>query len=177
MRSVYQEPKNRSLGVNSCQRCLDKQREIDRLKQDNQRLRQQLSKQKRKDKAGLFGSSTPSSQLPLKANSKDEACGRRGGAKPGHMGKGRKKHSQEEVDEIRGISTASICSTCQAVLLSKGYRQRSVLDIDPISVRKVLYRLQRKVCPACGVEVTAQLKDVLPKSLLSNQLMAEYNTP
>ncbi len=173
MRSVYQEPKNRSLGVNSCQSCLDKQREIDRLKQENQRLREQLSKQKRKDKAGFFGSSTPSSQLPLKAYSKDEASARRGGAKPGHIGKGRKKHCPQEVDEIREISTASICSTCHSVLLSKGYRQRSVLDIDPITLRKVLYRIQRKVCRRCGVEVTPTLTDLLPKSLLSNQLMAE----
>ena len=173
MRSVYQEPKSRSVGANSCQGCLDKQREIDRLKEEIQRLRIQLSKQKRQDKAGFFGSSTPSSQLPLKANSKDEASHKRGGAKPGHKGTGRKKHSQDEVDEIREISTEPICSTCQVTLLSKGYRQRSILDIDPITVRKVLYRLQRRVCPSCGVEVTATVKEVLPKALLSNQLMAE----
>jgi transposase len=173
MRSVYQEPKSRSVSANTCQSCLDKQREIDRLKEELQRLRIQLSKQKRNDKAGFFGSSTPSSQLPLKANSTDVASAKRGGAKPGHKGRGRKKHSPDEIDQIREISTPPICSTCQVSLLSKGYRQRSVLDIDPVTVRKVLYRLQRKVCPSCGVEVTATPKDVLPKALLSNQLLAE----
>jgi transposase len=173
MRSVYQEPKSHSVGANSCQGCLDKQREIDRLKEEIQSLRIQLSKQKRKDKAGLFGSSTPSSQLPLKANSTDEASAKRGGAKPGHIGTGRKKHSQDEIDEIRVLSTDPVCSTCKVALLSKGYRTRSVIDIDPVTVRKVLYRLQRKVCPKCGTELTAAVKDVLPKSLLSNQLMAE----
>ncbi|HXG91077.1 MAG TPA: hypothetical protein VNN73_01755, partial [Blastocatellia bacterium] len=49
-----------------CQACLDKRREIDRLKAEIQSLRVQLSKQKRKDKAGFFGSSTPSSKLLLK---------------------------------------------------------------------------------------------------------------
>jgi transposase len=59
------------------------------------------------------------------------------------------------------------------LLISKGYRQRSVLDIDPVTVRKVLYRLERKACPSCGLEVSAKPKDVLAKSLLSNQLLAE----
>src|SRR5215210_4212909 len=131
MRSLYQEPKNHSVGANSCHACLDKQREIDRLKEEIQSLRVQLSKQKRKDKAGLFGSSTPSSQLPLKANSTDVAVASRGGAKLGHIGNGRKKHSLEEVDEVRVLSTDPICSTCRVALLSKGYRNRSVIDIDP----------------------------------------------
>jgi len=173
MRSVYQEPKNLSVGANACQACLDKQREIDRLKEELQRLRIQLSKQKRKDKAGFFGSSTPSSQLPLKANSKDAASAKRGGAKPGHKGNGRKQHPPDEVDEIRKVSTDPICPACHSALLSKGYRQRSVLDIDPVTVRKVLYRIERRACPSCGIEVTAAPKEVLPKSLLSNQLMAE----
>lgn len=173
MRSVYQQPKDDSVGANSCQACLDKQREIDRLKQQIQYLREQLSKQKRKDKAGLFGSSTPSSQLPVKPNSKDDASAKRGGAKVGHKGIGRKKHSQPEIDEVREISADPICSTCQSALLSKGYRNRSVLDIDSIRVRKVLYRIERKVCPKCRIELTPTPKDVLPKSLLSNQLMAE----
>jgi hypothetical protein len=69
MRSIYQEPKNLSSGVNLCEGCLEKQQEIDRLKAELQSLRTKLSQQKRKDKAGFFGSSTPSSQLPVKANS------------------------------------------------------------------------------------------------------------
>src|SRR5215210_2756369 len=173
MRSIYQEPKNHSVGANSCHACLDKQREIDRLKEEIQSLRVQLSKQKRKDKAGLFGSSTPSSQLPLKANSTDVASAKRGGAKVGHKGTGRKKHTPDEVDEVREISAPRICPSCHSALLSKGYRHRSVLDIDPVRVHKVLYRIESKACPSCGTQVSPTPKDVLPKALLSNQLMAE----
>jgi len=173
MRSIYQEPKSRSLGVNLCQGCLDKQREIDRLKAEIQGLREKLSQQKRKVKTGLFGSSTPSAQIPIKATAKPEAVAKRGGAKVGHPGNGRKKHSQDEIDEIRELHPEPFCSHCQALLISKGYRKRSVLDIDPITVRKVLYRLERKACPSCGLEVSAKPKDVLAKSLLSNQLLAE----
>src|SRR5215210_6913693 len=104
MRSVYQEPKSRSVSANTCQACLDKQREIDRLKQELQRLRIQLCQRKRKNKAGFFGSSTPSSQLPLKANSTDVVSAKRGGAKAGHKGNGRKKHPPDEIDEIREVS-------------------------------------------------------------------------
>lgn len=173
MRSIYQQPKSHSSGANSCAGCLEKQREIDRLKEENHRLRVQLGQQKRKDKAGFFGSSTPSSQLPLKANSKDQAAAKRGGAKPGHLGKGRKKHAKAAVDEIRELQAPRFCFACRGALLSKGYRERSVLDIDPIMVRRVLYRLERKVCPSCGAQACAKATDVLPKSLLSNQLLAE----
>ena len=173
MRSIYQQSKHSFSGVNSCDGCLQKQQEIDRLKQEIQALRQKLALHKRKAQTGIFGSSTPSSQLPLKANSKEELVAKHGGAKPGHSGKGRIKHPQDDVDEIRELHPQASCSHCQSSLISKGYRQRSVLDIDPITLRKVLYRLERKACPSCGLEVCAKPGDVLPKSLLSNQLLAE----
>lgn len=173
MRSAYQQPKSPSSGANSCDQCLEKQREIDRLKAELQTLRVKLSVQKRQAQTGFFGSSTPSSQLPVKTNSKDEASQKRGGAKVGHPGTGRTRHAPAEVDEIREVVVEPFCSHCQTRLLSKGYRQRSVLDIDPIRVRNVLYRLERKACPSCGVEVAAKAGDVLAKSLLSNQLLAE----
>ena len=173
MRSIYQQPKSPSSGVNLCEGCLDKQLEIDRLKAEIQSLREKLSLHKRQAQTGFFGSSTPSSQIPVKANANPEAVARRGGAKPGHPGKGRKKHSQAEIDQIRELSVEPFCSHCHSLLISKGYRQRSVLDIDPITVRKVFYRLERKACPSCGLEVSAKPKDVLAKSMLSNQLLAE----
>ena len=56
-------------------------REIDRLTEDDQRLRAKLAHQKRKDQEGFFGSSTPSAQIPLKANSTEENNQKRGSAK------------------------------------------------------------------------------------------------
>ena len=140
MRSVYQQPKSPTYGVNSCAGCLEKQREIDRLKQEIQQLRVKLSVKKRKDKEGFFASSTPSSQLPVKASSTEEQAAKRGGAKPGHTGNGRKKHHQEEVDEVRTIEVEVICPQCHALMKEKDARERSVLDIDAIRVLKVLYR-------------------------------------
>ena len=173
MRSLYQQPKSQQLGVNSCEGCLEKQREIDRLKQEVASLRTKLSQQKRADKEGFFGSSTPSSQLPVKAQTSAENQQKQGGAKLGHQGQGRKCHSADVVDEVRLRQVEPICPECQSALVAKGYRERSVLDIDPITVKRVLYRLERKQCPACGVAREATAEGVLPKSLLSNQLLAE----
>ncbi|MDQ3685706.1 MAG: hypothetical protein M3430_08895 [Acidobacteriota bacterium] len=66
---MYQLAKNHDYGINTCHACFAKQREIDRLTEENQRLRAKLSHQKRKDQEGFFGSSTPSAQIPIKANS------------------------------------------------------------------------------------------------------------
>lgn len=173
MLSVYQQPKSRDIGVNLCEGCFSKQLKIDRLEEENQRLRAELSRKKRKDKEGFFGSSTPSSQIPNKANSPQEKVKKQGGAKQGHPGKGRKKHKEEEIDQIREVHVESNCPHCASELNYKDTQERSVLDIDPIVLRRVLYRLERKECPCCGSRVSAKTKDALPRSLLSNSLIAE----
>jgi len=170
---MYQLAKSHDYGINTCQQCLEKQREIDRLTEENQRLRAKLSQQKRKDQEGFFGSSTPSAQIPVKANSTEENKKNRGGAKPGHTGTGRRKHAEQEVDCLRMVSLEPFCPSCHSALIAKDVRERSVLDIDPIKVKRVLYRLERKECPCCGVTLQATAPGVLPKALLSNQLLTE----
>lgn len=173
MRSGYQQRKNQDYGVQLCEGCLEKQREIDRLKEEIQQLRVKLSIKKRKDKEGFFGSSTPSSQLPVKANASEDQTLKRGGAKPGHQGHGRKKHISAEVDCVREVLVDPLCPECHCLMPEKDYRERSVLDIDPIRVLQVRYRLQRRSCPHCKHIVTAQTGEVLPRALFSNQLLAE----
>ena len=63
-----------------CQGCLDKQRKIDELFEENQRLKAQLRYRQRKLTDGLFGSSTPSAQRPVKANSEADHQAKSGGA-------------------------------------------------------------------------------------------------
>jgi len=170
---MYQPAKSYQYAVNTCQGCFEKQREIDRLKEEIQHLRVKLCAKKRKDTDGFFGSSTPSSQLPVKTNASPEQTLKRGGAKAGHPGTGRQKHPPEEVDCVREVQVAALCPDCQCVMPEKDYRERSVLDIDPVRVLKVRYRLQRRQCPQCQRIRTAQAVGVLPRSLFSNQLLAE----
>jgi hypothetical protein len=96
----YQEPKNRDLGVNLCDGCLEKQREIDRLTEENQRLRQKLNLNERKSKEGFFSSSTSSAKLPVKPNSLLENQAKTGGGQIGHQGYGRKSFTKLGADEM-----------------------------------------------------------------------------
>jgi hypothetical protein len=75
--------------INPCQECFKKQRQIDALQEENQRLKQKLRYQERKAQEGFFGSSTPSSKIPLKPNQVEKAGGKPKGARPGHLGRGR----------------------------------------------------------------------------------------
>lgn len=68
--------------VNNCEGCLEKQRKIDQLLEEIQRLKAKLRYQERKDQEGFFGSSTPSSQLPFKANASEKNKNHKGGARP-----------------------------------------------------------------------------------------------
>lgn len=73
-----------------CEGCLEKQRRIDQLLDENQRLKAQLRYRQRQATEGFFGSATPSAQRPVKANSAPAQQGKRGGARPGHPGHGRR---------------------------------------------------------------------------------------
>jgi hypothetical protein len=137
----HQPPKSQAVAANLCKGCLEKQREIDRLKEEIASLRIQLSQQKRKDRAGYFGSSTPSAKQPVKANSQEAERSKQGGAKQGHAGNGRSRHQKEEADEILSIKIEeSLCPQCKVSLWHRGYRERSVLELEPVKVRRVIYQ-------------------------------------
>jgi transposase len=174
MRTIYQPPKSQAVEANLCEGCLEKQREIDRLKEEVARLRIQLARKKRKDREGYWGSSTPSAKQPLKANSKEEEVTKRGGAKEGHPGHGRNSHHQEEADEVQQIKAQeSRCPRCKVSLWHRGYRERSVLELEPLKVKRVMYQLERRSCPQCERYFQAQAPGVLPHALLSNNLCIE----
>jgi transposase len=174
MRTIYQPPKSQTVEANLCGGCLEKQREIDRLKEEIARLRIQLSGKKRQDREGYWGASTPSAQKPLKTNAAEEERRKQGGAKHGHTGNGRSRHQVEDADEIHQIKTDErLCPQCQVSLWHRGYRQRSVLELEPIKVKKVIYQLERRSCPQCQSYFQAQAPSVLPHFLLSNNLCVE----
>jgi len=125
---------------------------------------------------GAFGSSTPSSKLPIKPNSEEK--GRKPkGARPGHKGNGRKSHKDESADKIVEVqSEFEVCPECGFALEKKGIEERSVLDIPFGKPEKVLFRLPKRHCYGCGRSFIAQTPGVLPKSLFGNQLIAHAIT-
>jgi transposase len=161
------------MAVNSCPSCLEKQRQIDRLMEENQRLKQKLRYQQRKAQEGFFGSSTPSSQLPVKSNTPEKSEPKPRGARPGHKGAGRSSLGQASGRRVVEVQAqCSCCPRCGGPLLDKGHEDRSVLESPPVKAQPLLYRLPKKYCPRCRRIYKPKAPGVLPRSLYGNQLMA-----
>ncbi len=159
--------------INHCEGCLEKQRKIDQLLEQIRSLKAKLRYQERKDGEGCFGSSTPSSQLPFKANASEENKNHKGGARVGHRGHGRKAHTEETADEIIAIDPGERCPDCGGLLRLKQIKDRTVLETEPVKPKRILYRLYQKQCPHCHKIFRAKAPSVLPKSLHGNQITAQ----
>jgi transposase len=155
-----------------CEGCWEKQRRIDQLLAENQRLKDQLRYRTRQATEGFFGSSTPSARRPVKANSPPECHGKPGGGRPGHPGRGRSAFAAATAARVIDIPVARRCPGCGGALAAKGCRPRSVLDIAPPRPVPLLYRLGRGYCPRCHRTVQAPLPAVLPQALFGNELTA-----
>lgn len=173
---MYQPAKSHDYSVNTCQGCFEKQREIDRLREEVQRLREKLCQRQRQAAAGPFASSTPSSKLPVKANAEASQTTKRGGAQPGHRGHGRQSVAAVEAARVVAVPVADVCRQCGGALRAKGWRERTVLECQPLIIEPTLYRLQKKYCPQCRESVEATAPGVLPRSLFGNQLTAHILT-
>lgn len=170
----YQEPKSKDYGVNSCEGCLAKQRVIDRQFEEIQRLKQKLQVNERKSKAGFFGAATPSSQIPVKANSLAENQAKKGGGQKGHRGVGRQIFSETEADQVRiaevGVET---CPTCECGLSRQSSNERGIYEIEREKVKKIYYEIERKVCPVCRKIVSGKVGNAFARLSLSNELVVE----
>ena len=155
-----------------CPECVKKQEEIYRLRDQVKQLQAKLRRQERQLSQGYFGCSTPSSQQPIKSNTKNDNPRKNGGAKKGHVGKGRQRFSEAEADRIEYIDCEpKICPQCQIQLETKDSLDRSVLGVKELKLDKILYKLQRSRCPLCNKLFAAKAPQVLPKFLLNNELL------
>jgi len=155
-----------------CKNCLEKQQHINELEEEIASLKSKLHYQERTAKEGFFGSSTPSSKLPVKPNSKKEQQRNRGGGKVGHQGHGRTSICEEDADTVERIPIGNICPDCGSTLEPKGTKARTVIDCQPIKMKKIVYHLERKRCPKCDKLISARPPGVLAKCLYGNQLLA-----
>jgi len=156
-----------------CMACFRKQQRINELEWKLEQSEAKVRSLERTTKEGLFGSATPSSKLPVKANSLEDRQALRGGARAGHTGHGRKAVRPEQAGRVEAVRVeARTCPRCGAGLQSEGPRKRTVTDLRPVETAKVLYRLERKVCPKCGRRVEAKPPGTLPRSLYSNAFLS-----
>ncbi len=164
-------PSSRS-GPAFCQECLGKQQKIDRLEEELRRVKAQLRYQQRTAKEGPFGSSTPSSKVPLKANSLEENQARKGGARNGHPGHGRRQLPPGQAERMIPVHLPACCPDCGGPLENRGILRRTVLDGQPLKSERQLLRLEVKRCPKCRRTFRARPPGVLPKGLFSNRLLS-----
>jgi transposase len=137
-----------------------------------ERLRGKLRYQERTAKEGPFGPSTPSSKIPVKPSSLEERQNRKGGARPGHPGRGRQVFTPAEADRVERVQAADTCPDCGTALALHALRRRPVVDVIPLRVEKQVFELERKRCPACQRRVDAKPPGVLPRFLYGNALLA-----
>jgi transposase len=166
------------MAINGCAECLKKQRQIDRLTEELQRLKQKLRYQERQVTEGFFGSATSSAKQPVKANTPMAQAPTRKGARPGHSGAGRQAFDASQAERVVDVvaEVGERCPHCDAPLEEKGTESRLVLDSHPVKAERVLYRLPKKYCPQCRHTFQPQAPAVLPKSLYGNQLIATATT-
>lgn len=163
--------------MNVCSGCYEKQRRIDELAEKVTRLEQQLGYRTRKEKEGFFGSSTPSSKIPVKSNTSEENQSNNGGAVAGHKGHGRHRATTETAEaEDKVAVEAGVCPDCGELLEDRGYEDRTVIESAPVRAKRVLYHLGQKRCPKCRRVFQAKAPSVLPRNLYGNQLLSHVAT-
>lgn len=153
-----------------CRGCFEKQRRIDELEEENKSLKAKLRYREEKDRYP-FGSSTPSSKLLVKENTVEENREKRGGAKPGHKGSGRKTIGRDKADKIIEVTVEGAnCSFCGGDLVYKDTTWRSVIDSFLNSVQKLLYKCEIRECINCHKTYSGK-PPVLPRNKYGNNLI------
>jgi len=155
-----------------CEECFQKQVKIEQQQEEILQLKAKLRYRERKADEGFFGSSTPSSKVPVKANTPDKQSKPKG-AQPGHKGFGRKRVDLQEADRVERVDSAvgSTCPYCNDPLTQQE-NHRTVLDSRPLKAEKIVYVLSKKHCKRCKKTFQPSAPGVLPKSLYGNQLIA-----
>ena len=151
---------------------MKKQQEIDRLREENARLKDRLRYQERTAREGPFGSSTPSAKIPIKPGAAPAAVSRPGGARLGHCGHGRGSVDASAANGVRHVAVAEHCPDCGTRLEPKGVAGRTVADVEPLRRQVLRFELEQKYCPRCRRTVAARAPGVLPRHLLGNRLLA-----
>ena len=155
-------------------RCTERLRLEEQVAALKDALRREKARNRHQDRTGTeaeFGASAPSSHR-VKANSPEEKRKRRGGARKGHAPHVRRSATEESADEVLTVAAPGTCPCCGGQLEPMGERHRTADDLERLRPRRVLYRLERKWCPACGHAVQAKPPGILPRAGLTNRALA-----
>lgn len=152
--------------------------EIERLKQENERLREQLAEQAKRiaDLEHQLALRQQNSTTTSKPPSSDGLAGgqrergrriksrRKAGGQPGHPGHHRPLVPLERVQVIVDL-VPDACRECAHSLRARHDvgepRRHQVTELPPIEAHVTEYRCHRRRCPACGMTTLAPLPDEL----------------
>lgn len=152
--------------------------EIERLKQENDRLREQLAEQAKRiadlerQLALRQQNSTTTSKPPSsdglagqqRARGRREKSRRKAGGQPGHPGHHRELVPLEHVDTIVDLVPA-MCRHCDHRLHARhgvgDPRRHQVTELPAMAAHITEYRCHRRQYPACGTTTLAPLPDAL----------------
>lgn len=149
-----------------------------RLQGEVARLKAKLSRQERTAKEQPFGFSTPSSQRLVKPSSPGQTPAekrrRKGGAPVGHRGHGWKPPEGPR-PEAENLSVPDTCPCCGGALTEfpgGGESVRDLIDCYPLSAFLRRVRVPARYCPRCRKPVRPRVPGVLPKTRLTNRVLA-----
>jgi transposase len=159
--------------LNRCKECFDKQQKIDKLVEENERLKVQLRRKAKAQTEGLFGSSTPSAKLPVKPNVEAKPEPKKRGAKNGHAAHARKA-PDASANRTEAVPSAfgGLCPKCGKVLSRKDTRKRLVRECMPVASEDVAFELPVEHCAQCDCDYYTPAPSVFPKAVLGNQLVS-----
>jgi transposase len=161
-----------------CPKYLNLLAENARLQGEVARLKAKLSRQERTAKEQPFGLSTPSSQRLVKPSLPEltptEALRRKGGALVGHTGHGWKPPEGPDPD-VEDLLAPDTCPCCGGGLIDfPGGAEvvRDLIDCHPLPAFRRRVRVPARYCPHCRKPVRPRVSGVLPKTRLTNRLLA-----
>ena len=123
---------------------------------------------------GPFGiAGSPSSNRPFQADSTEENRKKKGGAKYGHKGYGRRKFADDGNAVEENCSQVRSCDICcdHPELVKTGERKREYDRFIPARQEHVIVRQDVYRCQNCGKTIYAHPQDVLPRMSYSNSFL------
>jgi transposase len=149
-----------------------------RLTEEVARLKARLSRQERTAREEPFGLSTPSSQRLVKPSlpelTEEEARRRRGGAPPGRAGHGWKTPEGPEpaAEELPASDACPCCGGALEDFPGGAEDVRDLVDCHPLPAFRRRVRVPARYCPRCRRPVRPRVPGVLPKTRLTNNVLA-----
>lgn len=159
----------------SCKSCFNMKNENAVLKEEIVRLKAALRHAQKTTKKDVDNAHAPSSARRYKSNASEENQRKQGGAVVGHKGHGRSAIEPEGAESIILLDSIRACPGCGSCLESRGKIRRTVVDVENMHARRVLYESEKQRCKKCHRTYTAK-PPVLPKSLYGNRLLAHALT-